>query len=284
MKKKIFWGLVVVFGVIIALFIKINTEKASIFSVQVGDLKNETIIEKLSTTGVLIPNRTQALNGKGNVVSLKVKVGDKVDKDKVLAIYDNGLQLTAPFAGTITSLNIQENEADTNAQLGRPSIQVDDLSTLKVLLALSSSEASAVNLKQHAEIKTTDKIYTGTVAEKDPIALNTQTSAGTAASLRAVVTFDGEPQNLFAGFDIDVDITTNTVDNCLALPIEALTYNTKNEPIVYVITDGKAKETKITTGIQSDQLIEVKDGLTKTQKVILSPNSTIKNNTQVVTE
>ncbi|MEI5992002.1 hypothetical protein A5881_003541 [Enterococcus termitis] len=286
MKKKTIFGILAVLfvGIVIFLFIRGNSGTSDTFTVRTGEVKKETIVEKLSTTGTLIPNQTQSLMGTGNVVEVNVQVGDKVAKDKVLATYDNGLQLIAGFDGTITQVNIKAKQADTNAQQGKPSIQLDDLSTLKVQLELSNSEASAVAIDQKAEITSGNQTFSGKVAEKDPVAQNTQSATGTTASLGAIVTFDNAPENLFAGFDADVDITTNTVENVLALPIEALTYNDKNEPIVYVVNQGKAKETKIEIGVQSDKLVEVKSGLSENATVILSPNSDIKNNTEVTKE
>ena len=286
MKKKTIFGIlaVLVAAIVIFLIVQGNSSKSKAVSVRTDELKKETIIEKLSTAGTLIPNQTQSLIGTGNVVDVNVQVGDKVEKDKVLATYDNGLQLIAGFAGTITQVNIKAKQADTNAQQGKPSVQLDDLSTLKVQLELSNSEASAVAIDQKAEISSANQKCSGKVVEKDPVAKSAQSATGTSASLGAIVTFDQAPNNLFAGFDVDVDITTNTADNTLALPIEALTYNDKNEPIVYVVKDGKVQETKIAIGIQSDKLIEVKSGLKEGDTVVLSPNSDIKNKTEVTKE
>lgn len=286
MKKKTIFSIIALLAVviIILLFVQGNSGKTNASKVRTGEVKTETIVETLSTTGTLIPNQTQSLTGTGNVIEVSVSVGDHVDKDKVLATYDNGLQLTAAFSGTITQVNIVAKQADTNAQQGKPSIQLDDLSTLKVQLSLTNSEASAVTIDQKANIISGNQTFSGKVAEKDPVALSTQSTAGTSTSLGAIVTFDQAPENLFSGFDVDVDITTNTAENVLALPIEALTYNSKNDPIVYLIKDGKAKETKITIGIQSDKLIEIKSGLKEGETVILSPSSDIKNNTAVTKE
>ncbi|ALS00359.1 hypothetical protein ATZ33_02880 [Enterococcus silesiacus] len=286
MKKKTIFGIlaVLVIAIVIFLFVRGNSRTSEAVTVRTGEVKKETIVEKLSTTGTLIPNQTQSLMGTGNVVDVSVKIGDKVTKDKVLATYDNGLQLVAGFDATVTQVNIKAKQADTNAQQGKPSIQLDDLSTLKVQLELSNSEASAVKVDQQAEITSGNQTFLGKVAEKDPVAQSTQSTTGTTASLAAIVTFDHAPENLFAGFDVDVEIKTNTVENVLALPIEALTYNDKNEPIVYVVNKGIAKETKIAIGIQSDKLIEVKSGLSENATVILSPSSDIKNNVAVTKE
>ncbi|MEI5995411.1 efflux RND transporter periplasmic adaptor subunit [Candidatus Enterococcus mansonii] len=286
MKKKIMFAIFAVLAVVLVifLFVQTNSGKSNTITVRTGEVKKETIVEKLSTTGTLIPNQSQSLSGTGNVVEVNVNIGDKVEKDKVLATYDNGLQLVAGFDGTITQVNIKAKQPDTNTQQAKSSIQLDDLSTLKVKLELSNSEASSVSVDQKVEISNGDQTFSGKISEKDPVAQNTQSATGTTASLAAIVTFDKAPENLFAGFDTDVDITTNTVENVLALPVEALTYNDKNEPIVYSVKNGQAKETTIKIGIQSDKLIEVKSGLKEGETVILSPSSDIKNNTDVTKE
>lgn len=65
------------------------------------------------------------------------------------------------------------------------------------------------------------------------------------------------------------------------MPIEALLYNDKNKPFVYVIEKGTARAQLIDIGIQSDTKVEVKDGLTADQTVILSPDEKIKDGVSV---
>lgn len=286
MKKKTIFGIIaiILIAVVGFIFIQGNANKTNAIAVRTGEITKKTIVEQLSTTGTLIPDQSQSLTGTGTVITVNVMVGDLVEKDQVLATYDNGFQLIAPFKGTITQVNIKERAPDTAAQFGKPSIQIDNLATLKVQVQLANSEAAAVKVNQKVEIKNGGQTYEGVVAEKDPLATSTQTATGSNASLGAIVTFKTTPDNLFAGFDIDLDITTNTANDAIALPIEALTYSDQNEPIVFVIKEGLAKRSKIEIGIQSDKLVEVKSGLKVGDSVILSPTSDIKNNTEVTKE
>lgn len=274
-------GAVVVGAIGFALFNN-STKKDDTITIRSATAKKMTVTETLSTTGTLIPNNTENLVGTGNVTDLNVKVGDVVKKDQVLANYDSGLSLTAGIDGTITEVNIKKGQADTAAQQGKASIIVADLNNLKVQLALSNSEARQVNVDQKAVISSGGHNYAGKVTEKDPTATSTQ--ATTSAALVAVVTFDDKPEKLYAGFSADVDITIATEQNALAIPIEALTYNDKNEPIVYEIKDDKAKITKVETGIQSDQFIVIKKGITDGNQVILSPTSSLKDGSAVTKE
>ncbi len=258
-----------------------NSKKDSATLVSQGTIKKEKIVEVLSTTGTLIPNNSQSLYGEGNVSKVNVSVGDQVKNGDVLVTYATGLELKAAIDGTITAVNVKNDETDLSSQTSQPSIQIDDLSTLKVQLQLSKSEASEVKKDQTVSITSGSNTYEGIVAEMDPIATTSTSTSGSTTSLKAVITFNQAPENLVAGFDADCDITTATVDNALSLPIEALQYDKKNQPFVYRIVNGKAKKVVITTGIQSDTQVEVKTGLSENDKVILSPDSSIKNGTSV---
>lgn len=285
MKKKTWIGIAIVAVIAIGGAVWLGQgKKEETISVSTGEVKTENVVETLATSGQLVPNQSQSLLGTGNVTDLEVKVGDTVKKDDVLATYDSGMELKAPFDGTVTQVNIKENQPDTSSQAGKAAIVVDDLSTLKVELNLSNSEAQAVKVDQKATITSGSATFPGKVAQKDPVATANQSATGVTSSLAAVVTFDKAPKDLYAGFDVDVDITTNTAENVVAMPIEALTYNDKNEPLVYVLKDGKIKITKIKIGIQSDTLVEVTEGLQSGDKVVLSPGSELKDGTAVTAE
>lgn len=275
-------GVVIVGAIGFALF-NGESNKSKTITVRSATAKKMDVTETLSTTGTLIPNETENLVGTGNVTDLNAKVGDTVEKDQVLATYDSGLTLKAGIAGTVTEVNIKTGQPDTAAQQGKASIVISDLANLKVQLALSNSEARQVKVDQKTNISSGGQDYTGKVTEKDPTATISQGTNG-AATLGAVVTFDDKPKELYAGFAADVTITIATEKDALAIPIEALTYNDKNEPIVYEVKDEKAKITKVETGIQSDQFIVIKNGITDGDRVILSPASNLKDGSSVTKE
>lgn len=275
-------GIVIIGAVGFALF-NGGSSKNETIAIRSATAKKMDVTETLSTTGTLIPNQTENLIGTGNVTELNVKVGDEVKKDQVLATYDSGLTLSAGMAGTVTEVNIKSGQSDTSAQQGKAAIVIADLANLKVQLALSNSEARQVNVDQKAVISSGGHDYNGKVTEKDPTATASQTATG-GATLGAVVTFDDKPKELYAGFSADVTITIAAEKDALAIPIEALTYNDKNEPIVYEVKDNKVHLIKVQTGIQSDQFIVIKDGLTNGASVVLSPASNLKDGSAVTKE
>lgn len=256
-------------------------EKAKAPTVETTTVKEETIVEKLSTTGTLEPNATQNGFGTGLVSEVNFAVGDKVAKDDVIVRYIDGTNITASIDGTITALNVKKDQIDLNTQTGQPSVTIDDLSNLKVAILLSKSDANLVKVDQPVTLTSGNTTYNGKVSTLDPVATTTTGATGSTTALGGTITFDTPPTGLFAGFEIDADITTNTAENVLTMPIETLVYDKDNKPYVYIVKNNKAKKVEIETGIQSDTKVQITTGLEKGQKVIISPADSLKNGTAV---
>ncbi|MFS7299710.1 efflux RND transporter periplasmic adaptor subunit [Carnobacterium divergens] len=258
-----------------------SKEKAKVSTVSTTEVKEKTVVETLSTTGKLEPIETQEAYGQGVVSEVNVAVGDTVEKDATLVSYLDGTKLKANFAGTVTALNVKKDEADLSAQTAKPSVSLADLSDLKVAISLSKSDASIVKKDQVVTLRTGNETFKGRVSAIDPVATTTTGATGSDTSLGGTIVFDTPPAGLFAGFEIDADITTNTADNALTIPVEALLYDKENKPFVYTIKKDQAKKVMIETGIESDNLVQINKGLTKGEKVIVTPHDSIKNGTRV---
>ncbi|CAD5896102.1 Efflux transporter, RND family, MFP subunit [Carnobacterium maltaromaticum] len=256
-------------------------EKAKAPTVETTTVKEENIVETLSTTGTLQPNATQNGFGTGLVSEVNFAVGDKVTKDDVIVRYLDGTTITATIDGTITALNVKKDHVDLNTQTGQPSVTIDDLGNLKVAILLSKSDANLVKVDQPVTLTSGNTTYTGKVSALDPVATTTTGATGATTALGGTITFDTPPTGLFAGFEIDADITTNTAENALTMPIETLVYDKENKPYVYIVKNDKAKKVEIETGIQSDTKVQIIKGLEKGQKVIISPADSLKNGTAV---
>lgn len=256
-------------------------EKAKAPTVETTTVKEESIVETLSTTGTLQPNATQNGFGTGLVSEVNFAVGDKVAKDDVIVRYLDGTTITATIDGTITALNVKKDQVDLNTQTGQPSVTIDDLGNLKVAILLSKSDANLVKVDQPVTLTSGNTTYTGKVSALDPVATTTTGATGATTALGGTITFDTPPTGLFAGFEIDADITTNTAENALTMPIETLVYDKENKPYVYIVKNDKAKKVEIETGIQSDTKVQIIKGLEKGQKVIISPADSLKNGTAV---
>ena len=279
-------GIVIAIAIIAFIFYSVvnsNTEEEAI-TVQTAKVSQETIKETLSTTGIIESTQTQAIFGQGLIQDVPVSVGDAVEEGANLISYSDGTNRTADFNGTVTIVNAKNGQIDLSSQNGEPAVAIADLSDLQVTINLSKSDAALIEEGQVALLMTGDNSFNGTVSHIDPTASTVTSPTSTSMVLKSIVSFDTPPEDLFVGFDIDVDVTTNTADNVLSIPIEALLYDEDNKPYVYVVENEKAINTPIESGIQSATHVEVTDGLTLDDTIILSPDDTISDGTMVTSK
>lgn len=257
-----------------------NTQK-----VTAAKVTQQNITATITTTGTVTATRTANLTGSGLVTAVNVKVGDKVSAGQILTTYNQTTNLTAPFGGTVTAVNIASGQADTAQATGKAAITVADLSDLRVQLNLTKSEAAQVKVQQAVHMTYLNHTYTGDVAEVDPTATTTTSATGASTpTLGAQVAFDRQPQGLVPGFDIDVTITVDQANNAVTIPQEAITYDRNNQPLVYRIVKGKARRTTVTTGLQSATRIAATKGLRPGETVVLSPSNQLHDGSAVTTQ
>lgn len=225
--------------------------------------------------------------GQGPVTEVNVALNDEVAEDDVLASYLEGTQFIAPFNGTVVELNIAEGDVDANAQQNQPSLVLSNLNNLEVVVELSKTEANRVTVDQKVEMTYLDTTYTGTVTQVDAVASTNAAGSSfqmgqSAPTLNATITFNDENvEELIPGFDIDVDIITETTTDSLAIPIESVLYNDDGNPFVFIVEDGVAHTREIETGIQEGVTIEVTSGLELDEEVIRLPEETMEDGTEV---
>lgn len=258
-----------------------NEEEA--MSVRTDKVTEETINETLNLTGMVEPGETQEVFGQGMVSDLPVAVNDTVEEGDTLISF-SGVPIEANFSGTVTAVNATEGEPDTSTQTGTPAVVLADLSQLEVAIQLTKTDAPLVKADQTATLTSGDQTYSGKVSQVDPVATSTPGATGNTQLLNAVVSFDENPEDLIPGFDIDVEITTNTSENAMTIPIEALVYNNNNEPFVYTVENDVIKSKPVEIGIQSATKVEILSGLAADDTIVLSPSEDVKNGITVTTQ
>jgi len=198
--------------------------------------------------------------------------------------------IRAPISGVILEKLAEQGELVTNMNFGgtrgakNSVVTMADLNDLLVEVDVNESELSKVTAGQHAEIhldSNPERVYAG---EVDEIAPQADRQKGTVqvkvriadpddairTEVNARVTFLGQPAAAGAA---------NRPR--LWIPKGALAPG-KEEPVVYVIEDGKAVAKPVVLGIESERGMEVAEGLTGNEVLILSPLEKIADGTRVV--
>lgn len=202
----------------------------------------------------------------------------------------------APMAGTISDLNKEEGEIALGSQFQEDVIMVvADLSEMEAQVDVDENDIVLVAIGHEAEIEVDalpDTTLKGVVYE---IANSANVdAAGTSdqkTEFRIKVSILDPPETLRPGMTASADVLTQTNDNALSVPIQSVAVRTVDQltmegesredarsryeadrdgfvEIVFCIEAGRATAKQVKTGIQSDELIEILDGVGEGEEVV----------------
>ena len=202
----------------------------------------------------------------------------------------------APMSGIISALNKELGEIALGSQFQKDVILViADLSEMEAQVNVDENDIVSLAIGQPAELEVDalpDQKLTGVVDEIAISANSTATgSTEQKTEFEITIRITGPPPALRPGMTASADIITKTNDNALSVPIQAVAVRTVDqlamkgeerkdaEPgyvadkdgfveIVFCIEEGKAVARQVKTGIQSDELIEVLEGLKEGDEIV----------------
>lgn len=248
---------------------------------QIATLENS----KNPTEQAMLSNLKQQRAALQPISSEKVKQVDnsvelaKASLDNIKSKYNSVKDgVLADFDGAVTSLNAVEGAMGSPAQ---PLITIQDTNNLKAVVALGKYDSEKVKVGQDVVVKSSGKEYKGKVAFINPSATKTQSISGTDTSLSADIDILDSVENLKIDFDVDVDILLGNVDNALRIPIESVKNDKSGKNLVYTNENGVAKEKEVKLGLKSDTQVQIVEGLTEGDKVVLNPSATLKNGDKI---
>lgn len=143
-----------------------------------------------------------------------------------------------------------------------------------------------VNNKDIAYVKKGDKVTVifkvpgedvkvpGAITNIAPAAEEFISSLGIAEDkIKVKVELQEKPKgvNLIPGMSVDVVITTQEAKSVLAVPKEAV-FTDNGKEYVWTTRDGRATVTEVITGLEGDELVEIKKGLKEGDLVLTNPH------------
>ncbi len=226
--------------------------------------------------------------------------GQQIQKDKTIP--------TAPINGIIADIPSKRGTFATAGLSTTPLLTIADMSSINIEVKIDETEIDKVAEGQTAVIKVDafDEIeLKGRVSQKTPLALGkSQTTGGLSTNIniqeakefKVVIELleipDAIREGLRPGMSATAEITTATVQNSIAVPLQSIVRKRPTEsgdstgasseakprkPIegVYIVDGDKAKFIEITTGINGEFDIEIKSGLKEGLEVITGPNKVL---------
>jgi len=202
----------------------------------------------------------------------------------------------SPMTGTISALNKEQGEIALGSQFQKDVILiVADLTEMEAEVNVDENDITSIAIGQPVRIEVDamlDVPLKGIVSEISSSA-NTA-GAGTSeqkTEFKVKVGIIDPPQALRPGMTASAEIVTKTNDSALSVPLQSVAVRALDqlivkggdhaeaekqyEPdrdgfveIVFAIEDGRAIARQVTTGIQSDELIEILSGLEEGDEVV----------------
>lgn len=210
----------------------------------------------------------------------------------------------SPLDGVVTNLKVEigERVLGSNFTQGTELMTVSDLKNIEAVVEVDENDVVLVSIGDTAEIKVDaikDKVIKGVVTQIGNSAITkgfgTQEEVVNFEVRIKLIELD---DRLRPGMSCSADISTETVENVIAVPIQSVTArtdvkkdeeemkdqaslnpNNKKEPeeIVFIVENSTAKSVKVKTGISDDNYIEIKSGLKGGEEVITGSYRAISN-------
>ena len=205
--------------------------------------------------------------------------------------------IRSPMDGIIIQLDAEQGETVVPGSTNLPGsviMIVADMSRLLAEVEVSEVDVVSVQLGQQAEV-TVDALgatepQLGHVVEIATSGRRDQTQ-GT-IRFRVKVALDDPDPSLRPAMTAKVDILTATSDDALTVPVQAVVKRRLDDDgdeitgsaakgmdetdVVYVIVDDKAAVIPVSTGVSDVLYVEITDGLSEDQEVIIGPYRTLK--------
>lgn len=235
--------------------------------VNTGDsVKKDQVLMSLKEAEVQVPD-TQELSG---VVS---EVFSRVTVDEIpIADYIEGNLIKSPFDGVVTEVCVNETQSISPVT---KCIVVSDVSRTQAIVSVVESDIAKIKVGMPASItgNAFSGIFNGVVLE---VAQQIKTSVnltGTSDKYAKVVIelFDAN-KDLFPGSSVNAKIYTTQKKNVITLPYEAITQDSENKEVVFVINNGVVERRRIITGDELSNQIEIVRGISTNDTVILNPS------------
>lgn len=169
--------------------------------------------------------------------------------------------VTVEYDGVVTESLIKSGTVVTK---GTPLFTVESSRDMKVDVGISKYDIGKISTGQKADISIAGNTYTGTVSEIKRLA---EKGSSDKAKVTVSVKFDEPDERVYIGLEADVTIYTNEKQGVLVIPAEAY-YADDDGDYCYIIKDGVIAKQYITTGVESDDHIEIAMGLKEGDVVI----------------
>jgi multidrug efflux pump subunit AcrA (membrane-fusion protein) len=258
--------------------VEVNVEEPKATAVQAYVVGTGSLIASHNFGGDVYPVSSMDIYSEtaGKIVKLLVKEGDLVEKDQIVAEIDQskpGLNyvpslVKAPMNGTLVSFAAQLGGLASPAMPLGKVISADDLeirfSVVERYIALvSEGQKALVTFDAYPELT-----FLATITRLSPI-LDKNSRTRTIYCI-----LDQKDSRIISGMYAKIEVIIEEKEDCLVVPRSTVLTDT-DTPYVFVIDGSVAKKVQVSTGIESDGMLEITKGLKEGMQIVVKGQNLI---------
>lgn len=220
---------------------------------------------KISGSGTVQPVTSvdvQSTINNNAIDEVLVSAGQSVKKGDVLITFTDGSDpIIAPADGMITTIAVASGERVT---VGQAVAHLTNYSDLQTVVQVDELDIPKVKKDQPVTIKVNaypDQSYTGKVTA----IANEGTSTNGVSTFDVTIHID-QPANLKVGMSTEASILTDSKDNVLYVPVDAVLTRNNEKFVIAASSDANSQNTAtaqkgVKTGIANEDNVEITEGL-----------------------
>ena len=185
------------------------------------------------------------------------------------------MAVTAPISGVVVTLPYHTE--NTWVETGSPMVTLMEYSRLYMDISLPEKFLNKVNLQQEVRLTNytlPDDTLIGVIRQISP-AVNAQTR-----TFQSVISINNSDLLMRPGMFVKADIVTNRADSTIVIPKEVILSKQRGRTI-FIVDNGIARERRIQTGLENNEMIEVVRGLRPNDRLVIEGFETLNDRSKV---
>lgn len=276
-KSRLIWGLCFGVGMLVITAAVVRSHKPQhAFS---GVVTYKDLNQKVTVAGNVNANRKTLISApyNGYVSKIYVEVGDQVRAGDPIVSITQSLRanpgeifpLRAPFAGTVVQILRTEGEYVESATApNNMLVRIDDLTHLFAEASVPEIEVAKLKKGQEVTLKAsaiTDHTYKGKINRISLAAKDQKEWEKARSEFTVLVDIADADSRLKPGMTVILDVFTRKLTHVLTLPHEFV----QKEGDHYFVVTVEGVKKNIEPGLQNEEILEIRSGLTEGESVKL---------------
>jgi multidrug efflux pump subunit AcrA (membrane-fusion protein) len=261
------------------------------FSVQRSQLELDSartakdVLENFTKVKMLKDLESKVETAKAKMESEKASFSLEESRLKRLEDQKGFCVINAPQSGMVVYANEQSGmrfggqqgpqiEEGATVRERQTLLRLPDLSQMQVKVAVHETKVELLRVGMRARIRILDRDEQGSVSS---VANQPEPTSFFSASVKeygTIVKIDGQPEGLRPGMTAEVEILVADLKDVLTLPVAAVVEQ-RGKYFCWVTAAGKTERRPLVLGLTNDRFVEVKDGVSEGDKVLLNPRAVV---------